>query len=100
MSNCAWMEWCAETSPGIATSETANNALMLTRIFAPEKKVRGRILHLRQDRDKSTVAAHGISWACGAHARNTAKNRRRLRSSCRGRELAPFRCGNKKARFA
>src|SRR5437868_7617235 len=62
MSNCAWMEWCADTRPGIATSEAANSALMLNRIFAPEKKDRRRILHRRQGGDKSAVAAHFISW--------------------------------------
>src|SRR5262245_38187628 len=39
MSNCAWMEWCADATSGTATSETANSARMLKRvIFAPEKK--------------------------------------------------------------
>ena len=39
MSNCAWIEWCADTRAGSATArETANSALIRKRvIFAPEK---------------------------------------------------------------
>src|SRR5689334_18193518 len=50
------MEWCAETRPGSATSESASSALILKCIFAPEKKDRGRILHLGRHRDKSSSA--------------------------------------------
>src|SRR4029434_9128764 len=78
MSNCAWMEWCADARSGTATRNTANSARMLKRlIFAPEKKEQRRIVHPPEHGNKSTGGPHRISWFRRRRPRCSARNRAR-----------------------